>query len=161
MLEAVVELIPPPQGRDDGPLAALIFDSWFDAYRGVITYMRVVDGVFRPGMDIRLMATGFANDIDEPYTTAEGKPFSWQGRMRVTCGRTNVWGRHSYRFSQQDLKGYSFDGAGADWPLDYKDLVPYYELVEQYVGISGMVEKNPELQGVKDKAGELFKGFGK
>jgi choline dehydrogenase-like flavoprotein len=87
----------------------------------------------------------FCNDIEEPYTTAPGKPFSWQGRMRVTGGRTNVWGRHSYRFSQQDLKGYSFDGAGVDWPLDYKDLVPYYDLVEDYVGISGMAENNPEL----------------
>ena len=61
--------------------------------------------------------------------------------MRVTGGRTNVWGRQSYRYSQQDLKGYSFDGHGADWPLDYKDLVPYYELVEDYVGISGMAEE--------------------
>jgi choline dehydrogenase-like flavoprotein len=87
----------------------------------------------------------FCNDIDEPYTTADGKPFSWQGRMRITGGRTNVWGRHSYRYSQQDLKGYSFDGHGIDWPLDYKDLVPYYELVENYVGISGMTENVPEL----------------
>ena len=87
----------------------------------------------------------FCNDVDEPYTTAPGKPFSWQGRMRVTGGRTNVWGRHSYRFSQQDLKGYSFDGAGADWPLDYKDLEPYYGLVEDYVGISGMPENVAEL----------------
>jgi choline dehydrogenase-like flavoprotein len=91
----------------------------------------------------------FCNDIEEPYTTAEGKPFSWQGRMRVTGGRTNVWGRHSYRFSQQDLKGYSFDGHGIDWPLDYKDLVPFYELVEDYVGISGMVENIPELPDSK------------
>ena len=91
----------------------------------------------------------FCNDVDEPYTTESGKPFSWQGRMRVTGGRTNVWGRHSYRYSQQDLKGYSFDGAGADWPLDYKDLVPYYELVEDYVGISGMAENNPQLPDSK------------
>ncbi len=91
----------------------------------------------------------FCNDIDEPYTTEKGKPFSWQGRMRVTGGRTNVWGRHSYRFSQQDLKGYSFDGAGVDWPLNYKDLVKYYELVEDYVGISGMVENHPELPDSK------------
>jgi choline dehydrogenase-like flavoprotein len=91
----------------------------------------------------------FCNDIDEPYTTANGKPFSWQGRMRVTGGRTNVWGRHSYRFSQQDLKGYSFDGQGADWPLDYQDLVKYYEIVEEYVGISGMVENHPELPDSK------------
>jgi len=87
----------------------------------------------------------FCNDIDEPYTTPDGRPFSWQGRMRVTGGRTNVWGRHSYRFSQQDLKGYSFDGHGVDWPLEYKDLVKYYEIVEKYVGISGMAENVPEL----------------
>ena len=69
--------------------------------------------------------------------------------MRVTGGRTVVWGRQSYRFSQQDLKGASFDGFGMDWPLDYKDLVPYYELVEDYVGISGMAENVPELPDSK------------
>ena len=52
----------------------------------------------------------FANDIEEPYTTPDDKPFSWQGRTRVVGGRTNVWGRQSYRFSEQDLKGKSFDG---------------------------------------------------
>ena len=91
----------------------------------------------------------FANDLEEPYTTPADKPFSWQGRMRVVGGRTNVWGRQSYRFSQQDFKGKSFDGFGEDWPLDYKDLVPYYELVEDYVGISGQVENVPELPDSK------------
>jgi len=87
----------------------------------------------------------FVNDHDEPYTTPAGRPFSWQGRTRMVGGRTNVWGRQSYRFSQQDLKGHSFDGAGADWPLGYNDLAPYYEIVERYVGISGQAEGVPEL----------------
>jgi choline dehydrogenase-like flavoprotein len=87
----------------------------------------------------------FVNDHDEPYTTAAGRPFSWQGRLRMVGGRTNVWGRQSYRFSQQDLKGYSFDGAGANWPLDYEDLAPYYDIVERYVGISGQAENAAEL----------------
>lgn len=87
----------------------------------------------------------FVNDHDEPYTTAAGRPFSWQGRLRMVGGRTNVWGRQSYRFSQQDLKGYSFDGAGADWPLAYEDLAPYYDIVERYVGISGQAENAAEL----------------
>jgi choline dehydrogenase-like flavoprotein len=87
----------------------------------------------------------FVNDLEEPYTTPDGKPFSWQGRTRVVGGRTNVWGRQSYRFSDQDLHGKSFDGFGEDWPIDYKDLVPYYELVEDYVGISGQAENVPEL----------------
>ena len=87
----------------------------------------------------------FANDVDEPYTNPDDKPFSWQGRMRVVGGRTNVWGRQSYRLSEQDLKGKSFDGYGEDWPVSYKDLVPYYDLVEDYVGISGQAENVPEL----------------
>ena len=79
----------------------------------------------------------FCNDLEEPYTTAEGKPFSWQGRMRVTGGRTNVWGRQSYRMGDLDFKAASHDGFGEDWPLSYADLAPYYDLVEDYVGISG------------------------
>jgi choline dehydrogenase-like flavoprotein len=87
----------------------------------------------------------FVNDLEEPYTTPDDKPFSWQGRTRVVGGRTNVWGRQSYRFSDQDLHGHSFDGEGDDWPISYKDLAPYYDLVEDYVGISGRPENVPEL----------------
>lgn len=90
-------------------------------------------------------ADWFANDLEEPYTEAPGKPFSWQGRMRIMGGRTNVWGRQSYRLSEQDLKGKSFDGAGEDWPLGYQDLAPYYDIVERYVGISGRAEGIFEL----------------
>jgi choline dehydrogenase-like flavoprotein len=87
----------------------------------------------------------FANDLEEPYTNPADKPFSWQGRTRVVGGRTNVWGRQSYRLSQQDLKGKSFDGYGDDWPLEYSDLAPYYDIVEDYVGISGQNEGVAEL----------------
>jgi choline dehydrogenase-like flavoprotein len=87
----------------------------------------------------------FANDLEEPYTTAEGKPFSWQGRLRVTGGRTNVWGRQSYRLSDLDFKAKSYDGYGEDWPLSYKDLAPYYDIVDEYVGISGQNEGVAEL----------------
>jgi len=87
----------------------------------------------------------FANDLEEPYTTAPGKPFSWQGRLRVVGGRTNVWGRQSYRFSDLDLKAKSHDGYDEDWPLSYADLAPYYDIVEEYVGISGQAEGVAEL----------------
>ncbi len=87
----------------------------------------------------------FCNDLDEPYTTPEGKSYSWIGRLRVTGGRTNVWGRVTLRFSDLDFKAASFDGYGEDWPLSYKDLSPYYDLVEQYVGITGMQEGVEQL----------------
>jgi choline dehydrogenase-like flavoprotein len=87
----------------------------------------------------------FANDLEEPYTTPEGKPFSWQGRLRIIGGRTNVWGRQSYRLSDLDFKAKSHDGYGDDWPIEYKDLAPYYDIVEDYVGISGQAEGVDEL----------------
>jgi GTP-binding protein LepA len=58
ILEAIVKRLPTPKGLQDAPLKALIFDSWFDAYRGVVIVIRVIDGVIRPGMKIRLMAQG-------------------------------------------------------------------------------------------------------
>ncbi len=87
----------------------------------------------------------FCNDLEEPYTTLKDKPFSWQGRMRVTGGRTNVWGRQSYRLSDLDFKAASYDGYGEDWPLSYRDLAGYYDLVEEYVGITGISEGAYEL----------------
>jgi len=87
----------------------------------------------------------FANDLEEPYTTPHGKPFSWQGRMRIMGGRTNVWARQSYRFSDLDFKAASADGHGLNWPLGYADLAPYYDIVEDYVGISGLAEGVYEL----------------
>jgi choline dehydrogenase-like flavoprotein len=82
----------------------------------------------------------FANDLEEPYTTPAQQPYLWMGRLRMTGGRTNVWGRVSLRFSEMDFKAASHDGYGEDWPLGYKDIEPYYDLVEKYVGICGSAE---------------------
>jgi GTP-binding protein LepA len=64
ILEAVVNRLPPPAGKIDAPLQALIFDSWFDAYRGVIVLARIVHGRIRKGMKIRLMSNGKTFDIE-------------------------------------------------------------------------------------------------
>src|SRR6202047_3467901 len=65
VLEELIARVPPPSGDPDGPPRALIFDSEFDQYRGVIAYIRVVDGVFRKGEAIRTMATRTEADIDD------------------------------------------------------------------------------------------------
>ncbi len=65
MLEAIVNEVPPPEGDPDAPPRALIFDSEFDQYRGVVAYIRVVDGTFTKGEAIRAMAAGTQADIDD------------------------------------------------------------------------------------------------
>ena len=68
VLESIVHGIPAPEGDRDAPVQALIFDSQYDSYRGVIVYLRVKNGVLRPGMDIRMMATGAEYKIVEVGT---------------------------------------------------------------------------------------------
>src|SRR5215213_5749675 len=65
ILEAIVRRLPSPQGDPEAPLKALIFDSWYDPYRGVIILTRVLDGVVRPRMKVRLMAKGQEYEVDQ------------------------------------------------------------------------------------------------
>ncbi|MET0256726.1 MAG: GMC family oxidoreductase [Luteibacter sp.] len=76
----------------------------------------------------------FADDIDNPYE--ETKPFDWFRGYHVG-GRSLMWGRQSYRFSQMDFEANGKEGVGADWPIRYDDLAPWYDHVEHFIGVSG------------------------
>ncbi len=86
----------------------------------------------------------FVDDIDNPYTTADRKPFDWI-RGRQVGGRTITWGRQTYRLSDYELKAASRDGYGDDWPISYAELAPYYDRVEEFIGVSGAYENVPNL----------------
>src|SRR5450755_1014383 len=86
----------------------------------------------------------FVDDLKNPYSTPPDKPFTWQ-RCRIVGGRTVVWGRQSYRMGDLDFKAASRDGHGMDWPISYQEIEPYYDIVEDYVGVSGQAENNDAL----------------
>lgn len=76
----------------------------------------------------------FVNDLKHPYN--ETKPFNWMRGYHVG-GRSITWGRQSYRWSQLDFEANKLDGHGVDWPVRYKDIAPWYDKVETYIGVSG------------------------
>ena len=86
----------------------------------------------------------FVNDREHPYTFPEEKPFMWI-RGRQVGGKTFCWARVSYRYSDFEFKAASHDGYGQDWPISYKDLEPYYDRVESFIGVSGSYEHLPQL----------------
>lgn len=73
VLEAIVEKVPAPSGQDDGPLKALLFDSIYDPYRGVICFIRVFDGKIKPGSMIKFMANGAEFEVDEVGYVSDGQ----------------------------------------------------------------------------------------
>ncbi|HLT74835.1 MAG TPA: GMC family oxidoreductase [Ohtaekwangia sp.] len=79
----------------------------------------------------------YINDIENPYT--EIKRFDWI-RADVVGGRSILWGRHCYRFTDLDFEANIRDGHGVDWPIRYKDIERYYQYAERYIGISGQPE---------------------
>ena len=76
----------------------------------------------------------FVDAVDHPYQ--ETKPFAWMRGYHVG-GRSITWGRQSYRFSDIDFEANKKDGHGIDWPVRYKDISPWYDKVEKYIGVNG------------------------
>ncbi|MEM7368759.1 MAG: GMC family oxidoreductase [Bacteroidota bacterium] len=84
----------------------------------------------------------FVNDLDNPYS--EVKRFDWMRGYHVG-GRSLMWGRHSYRWSDLDFEANAKEGIAVDWPIRYKDIEPWYAYVEEHAGITGMEEGLSQL----------------
>ena len=81
----------------------------------------------------------WVDDVDNPYTTPEAKPFDWF-RARQVGGKSTIWGRQVYRWSDLDFEANAREGIGVDWPIRYADLAPWYDRVEAFIGVSGQRE---------------------
>jgi choline dehydrogenase-like flavoprotein len=79
----------------------------------------------------------WAHESDSPYV--EEKPFNWFRGYQVG-GRSLLWGRQSYRWSEMDFEANAKDGIAVDWPIRYKDIAPWYSYVEKFIGVSGSKE---------------------
>ncbi|MEM7486286.1 MAG: GMC family oxidoreductase [Bacteroidota bacterium] len=112
----------------------------------------------------------FVDDLDHPYN--EEKRFDWLRGYHVG-GRSLLWGRHSYRWSEIDFEANKKEGIAVDWPVRYKDIAPWYDKVESYIGVSGellglpqlpdgqfepMMELNCVEQHVREKVATNFEG---
>ena len=86
----------------------------------------------------------FVNDAENPYVQGDGTDFTWF-RSYQLGGRSLTWGRQSYRWSDYDFGANKRDGHGTDWPIRYADLAPWYDKVEEFIGVSGAREGLAQL----------------
>ena len=119
-------------------------DPWDMDYRGGLTpeerekhYKGIRSGFI--GQDTEHF---YANDKENPYS--EEKPFLWI-RAHQMGGRSLLWGKQTYRWSDLDFEANAKDGHGVDWPIRYKDIEPWYTYVEKFAGISGEALGLPQL----------------
>lgn len=135
------------KGRDvkhgDYPTAAL--DPWDLDYRDAVPQEELKDyeKQSRTGYTIRQSSKHwFVKDTEHPYS--EIKRFDWMRGYHVG-GRSLMWGRQSYRLSDLDFEANAKEGVAVDWPIRYQDILPWYDYVEQFAGISGSLEGLPQL----------------
>jgi choline dehydrogenase-like flavoprotein len=86
----------------------------------------------------------FVNDHENPYHNDSDKPFLWI-RGRHVGGRSLMWGRQVYRWSDLDFEANAREGIGVDWPIRYADIAPWYSHVEKFIGVSGQAEGLAQL----------------
>ncbi|WP_136467806.1 GMC oxidoreductase [Flagellimonas onchidii] len=139
----VLERGPMVKHRDDYPTANM--DPWDFKYKGEVTpeELKKQEKQARTGYTVKEPSKHwFVNDLEHPYN--ETKRFDWMRGYHVG-GRSIMWGRHSYRWSDIDFKANKEEGIAVDWPVRYKDIAPWYDKVESFIGVSGQLLNLPQL----------------
>ena len=119
-------------------------DPWEFEHRGKVTQEQLKEHPYigRTWGATEVVIDNWAKDVDCPYT--EVKRFNWWRAYRMG-GRSTLWGRQSYRWSDLDFEANARDGWAIDWPIRYKDLEPWYDHVERFAGVSGSKEGLAQL----------------
>ena len=120
---------------------------WETRYRGRLDRKSAEETHFRQkrtGACNEYTRKFFVNDAENPYTNDRDKPFDWI-RGRHVGGRSITWGRQVYRWSDLDFEANAREGIGVDWPIRYRDIAPWYDQVEEFIGVSGLAENLPHL----------------
>ncbi|MGN7514879.1 MAG: GMC oxidoreductase [Allomuricauda sp.] len=167
----VLERGPMVKHREDYPTANM--DPWDFPHGGQQTRedKKKQEKQSRTGYTVQAASKHwFVNDLEHPYN--ETKRFDWMRGYHVG-GRSIMWGRQSYRWSDIDFEANKNDGIAVDWPVRYKDIAPWYDKVESFIGVSGenlglpqlpdgqfepMMELNCVEQHVREKVAEHFDG---
>jgi choline dehydrogenase-like flavoprotein len=124
--------------------ATASLDPWQFPHRGRTTdeQKKKYPVIHRGWAAAEAVMDSWANEEDCPYT--EVKPFTWW-RSYQMGGRSLLWGRQSYRWSDLDFEANAKEGVGVDWPIRYRDIAAWYDYVEKFAGISGSKEGIPHL----------------
>ena len=111
-------------------------DSWDMPHRGILTAEEAkrLHVQNRSGFIGESVKHFFTDDLDNPYE--EIRRFDWI-RGNQTGGRSLMWGRHTYRWSDLDFTANAREGIAIDWPVRYQDIEPWYSYVEKFVGVCG------------------------
>ncbi len=114
-------------------------------FRGLGSPKKIREDGYTAARELTPFEGYYAARSQHPYTFPSGSPFDRSLRSCILGGRTLHWGRQCFRLAEYDFKGASIDGHGIDWPFGYQDLAPYYDKVEEYIGVQGTAEGWPEL----------------
>jgi choline dehydrogenase-like flavoprotein len=135
VLEAGRDIVPERDYKEHVPV-------WEMPFRGLGDRQAVEERQFMQRNSVsfdELSHDFWCDDVDNPYTTPADKPFYWF-RARQVGGKSIIWGRQVYRWSDLDFEANLRDGIAVDWPIRYEDLAPWYDHVERFIGVSGQVE---------------------